>query len=52
MSNTARRGTDAHEATSFRIRDALICHSMGHLLHGEQPLFDQRVILRVSCVYK
>ena len=34
----------------FRTQDGLIRRAMGRLLHEEQVLFDQRVIMRVSCL--
>ena len=44
------RGTDhdTHELDICCTRDALICRPVGRLLHKEQYLRDQRVIIRVS----
>ena len=40
--------TDTHELDVFCALDCLNCRAMGHLLHSEQYLLDQRVIIRVS----
>ena len=40
--------TDTHELDVFCTLDCLNCCAMGHLLHSEQYLLDQHVIIRVS----
>ena len=46
------RRTDTHELEMFCARDNFICHSIGLLLHTEQYLPDQRVLMRVSRLHR